>query len=129
MESVNWNAVSSVVTESQWSEARQREGRESMYASLDDFVAEIRDGDMVGLPIAMLESEFGNGVTDTVKQVKAYIGKLGKKEFGIGRVYRFAESDGQLLIMKTTPEQRDQLQKQKVSLEVGIGQKQPVPIR
>lgn len=111
MESVNWNAVSSVVTESQWSEARQREGRESMYASLDDFVAEIRDGDMVGLPIAMLESEFGNGVTDTVKQVKAYIGKLGKKEFGIGRVYRFAESDGQLLIMKTTPEQRDQLQK------------------
>tara|TARA_R100000234_G_scaffold94389_1_gene62631 strand:- start:162 stop:509 length:348 start_codon:yes stop_codon:yes gene_type:complete len=108
---LDWSTVSTVVSSEEWSEARQREGRESMYASLDDFVAEIRDGDMVGLPIAMLESEFGNGVTDTVKQVKAYIGKLGKKEFGIGRVYRFAESDGQLLIMKTTPEQRLQLTK------------------
>tara|TARA_R100000008_G_scaffold85747_2_gene76510 strand:- start:388 stop:723 length:336 start_codon:yes stop_codon:yes gene_type:complete len=111
MNGIDWNAVSTPVSTEEWSEARQREGRESMYASLDDFVAEIRDGEMVGLPISMLESEFGNGVTDTVKQVKAYIGKLGKKEYGIGRVYRFAESDGQLLIMKTTQEQRDQLQK------------------
>ena len=106
--------VNKEVRESDWTTARERDGRESKYAEIGIIVESMGDGQKIGLPLAELQTEFyavnadGEEV-DAVKQIKAYIGKLGQSQYGIGRVYRFGESASELMIYKTTFDQRQTL--------------------
>jgi hypothetical protein len=98
------------VNENEYTEARRREGRASKYAEIDEMVSEMTDGTLAGILISDLLDEFGEDL-DVVKQVKAHIGKLGQREYGIGRVYRFAEDSVKLMVYKTTEAQREELRK------------------
>ena len=108
------------VSKESYEKAREREGRESKYAEVAEFVRAIEDGKREGLDINELLEAFSevdsNGKTlDVVKQVKAYIGKIGSKDYGIGRVFRFAEyteNGTQILaIYKTTEAERTELKR------------------
>ena len=96
------------VRQDEYVDARRREGRASKYQEIEDMVSEMLDGDLMGIAIADLIDEFGD---DPTKQVKAFIGKFGQRQYGIGRVYRFAEDTEKLMVYKTTSEQRSELRK------------------
>ena len=96
------------VRQDEYVDARRREGRASKYQEIEDMVSEMLDGDLMGIAIADLIDEFGD---DPTKQVKAFIGKYGQRQYGIGRVYRFAEDTEKLMVYKTTSEQREELRK------------------
>ena len=100
------------VSQSEYTDARRHEGRASKYAEIEQIIAQMNDAELVGLPVSDLLDEFdeGNDV-DVVKQIKAFIGKLGVRQYGIGRVYRFAEDSEKLMVYKTTEEQREELRK------------------
>ena len=98
------------VNENEYTEARRREGRASKYAEIDEMISGMTDGTLAGIAIADLIDEF-DSVDDPTKQVKAYIGKMGIRQYGIGRVYRFAEDSVKLMVYKTTVEQREELRK------------------
>ena len=102
----------------EFAENRKREGRESKYAEIGKVVNKMTDGAYTSLLISGLLEDFSDVNSDgedldVVKQVKAYIGKLGIERHGIGRVYRFSQtSEGEnskLGIYKTTQVQRDKL--------------------
>ena len=105
------------MTETEFAENRKREGRESKYAEIGKVVNRMTDGAYTSLLISGLLDEFSEVNSDgeeldVVKQIKAYIGKLGIERYGIGRVYRFSETKGEnskLGIYKTTQVQRDKL--------------------
>ena len=106
------------MTETEFAENRKREGRESKYAEIGMVVNRMTDGSYTSLLISGLLEEFSeinsNGdELDVVKQIKAYIGKLGIERHGIGRVYRFSQTNegenSKLGIYKTTQVQRDKL--------------------
>ena len=96
------------VRHDEYVDARRREGRASKYAEIEKMVSEMYDGDLMGIAIADLIDEFGD---DPTKQVKAFIGKYGQRQYGIGRVYRFAEDTEKLMVYKTTESQREELRK------------------
>lgn len=105
------------MTETEFAENRKREGRESKYAEIGMVVNKMTDGAYTSLLISGLLEDFSEvnsdgDELDVVKQIKAYIGKLGIERYGIGRVYRFSETKGEnskLGIYKTTQVQRDKL--------------------
>ena len=106
------------MTEAEFAENRKREGRESKYAEIGKVVNKMTDGAYTSLLISGLLEDFSEVNSDgeeldVVKQIKAYIGKLGIERYGIGRVYRFSQtSEGEnskLGIYKTTEVQRDKL--------------------
>jgi hypothetical protein len=105
------------MTETEFAENRKREGRESKYAEIGMVVNRMTDGAYTSLLISGLLEDFSEvnsdgDELDVVKQIKAYIGKLGIERYGIGRVYRFSETKGEnskLGIYKTTQVQRDKL--------------------
>ena len=105
------------MTEQEFAENRKREGRESKYAEIGKVVNKMTDGAYTSLLISGLLEDFSEvnsdgDELDVVKQIKAYIGKLGIERYGIGRVYRFSETKGEnskLGIYKTTEAQRDKL--------------------
>ena len=106
------------MTAAEFAENRKREGRESKYAEIGKVVNKMTDGAYTSLLISGLLEDFSDVNSDgedldVVKQVKAYIGKLGIERHGIGRVYRFSQtSEGEnskLGIYKTTQVQRDKL--------------------
>ena len=106
------------MTAAEFAENRKREGRESKYAEIGKVVNRMTDGAYTSLLISGLLEDFSEVNSDgedldVVKQIKAYIGKLGIERYGIGRVYRFSQtSEGEnskLGIYKTTEVQRDKL--------------------
>jgi len=109
--------IEMAMTEQEFAENRKREGRESKYAEIGKVVNKMTDGAYTSLLISGLLEDFSEvnsdgDELDVVKQIKAYIGKLGIERYGIGRVYRFSETKGEnskLGIYKTTEAQRDKL--------------------
>lgn len=106
------------MTAAEFAENRKREGRESKYAEIGKVVNKMTDGAYTSLLISGLLEDFSDVNSDgedldVVKQVKAYIGKLGIERHGIGRVYRFSQTNegenSKLGIYKTTQVQRDKL--------------------
>ena len=114
------------VSKESYEKAREREGRESKYVEVAEFVRAIEDGKTVGMNANELLEAFSevdsNGKTlDVLKQVRAYIGKIGSKDYGIGRVFRFAEymeNGTQILaIYKTTEAERTELKRKAAERE------------